>query len=122
METLIERTIFTLERLIEENTNLTENSTQDEVLKQSSSILSEDITNEIETLRNRCLQMETANQAWQQYFEQQFELFRHRFESLISFDPDLTTMEQISEKLFVHLTDIQQQLEQSTTDLTSSSN
>jgi hypothetical protein len=49
-------------------------------------------------LTTRCAQLDEANRAWQQFHQNQLEIFREKLKDLISIDPN-SSLEQIAEKL-----------------------
>ncbi|CAF1445601.1 unnamed protein product, partial [Rotaria sp. Silwood1] len=53
-----------------------------------------------------CLQLEEANRAWQQFHQNQLELFRHKLQDSIPLD-DNFTLEQIAQQIFIHLQQLQ---------------
>ncbi len=50
-------------------------------------------------LTTQCSQLDEANRTWQQFHQNQLELFREKFQNWISLDTTNSTLEQIVQKI-----------------------
>ena len=63
---------------------------------------------DLSTSSTRCSQLQEANRAWQQFHQNQVELFRSKLQDSISLD-DNFNLEQIAQQILIHLNRLENQ-------------